>query len=91
MVERGEGLGQTSCPQHALMDSEHLGNQSTTTSEQKSMCQDKCSVKDTLCIRFLTTDRLSFCMKAVKHFPHNNLFLFESYKCFAVSVMGPSY
>lgn len=86
-----QGLGQTPCPQQALMDSEHCGNRSITTSEQKNACQDECSVKDTSCICFLTTDRLSFCLKAVRHFPHNNLFSFESYKHFTVGTVGPSY
>lgn len=91
------GLGQTSCPQDALMDSEHLANQSTTTPEQKS--HDKRGVKDTSCILFLTTDcsssvfrpPLSFCMKTARHFSSQNFFSYLKATNVLVSMMGPSY
>lgn len=86
VLECTKGLGQTSCPCCVLRDLEHLGTQSIT-SEQKSMCQDKCSVKGSSCIYFPTTD----CPSAWRHFSHNKFFWFESYKCFTVCMMSPSY
>lgn len=83
-----QGLGPASCPQHTLMDSEHLPHQSTTTPEQES--HDKRGVKDTFCFPYhrlfilLHEDSQAF-------FSQHFFFFYLKAPNVLVSVMGSSY